>query len=102
MIRHISPGPQPTWKRPVYLSLATLLGLIISFGFHAVIELWYLSYAQSHNLAIHWTQHFGLGSCSLPTWVQYGLPVLGLVGGFLLGRTWWQWVYVERRWERQT
>lgn len=90
----------PPWMRPTYLAASVLLGLVVSYGLHAVIELWYLSYAESHNLTITWTQHLGLGSCALPLWVQYGLPVLGIVGGYLQGRVWWRWIYVERRWQK--
>lgn len=102
MFRHVPPGPQPGWKRPLYLALTTLLGLIVSFGLHAVIELWYLWYAQGRGWVIHWTNPFGVGLCALPVWLQYALPVLGLVVGFLVGRVWWRWVYVERRWEKKT
>ena len=90
----------PSWMRPTHLALATLLGLIISFGLHAVIELWYLSYAQSHHWVIHWTKFFGVGLCALPVWLQYTLPVLGLVYGYWQGKVWWQWVYVDRKWSR--
>jgi len=91
----------PKWKRPLYLTLTTILGLIVSYGLHALIETWYLSYADKHQLVIKWTMHFGLGSCALPEWAQYGLLVLGVVGGFLIGRVWWRMVYVEgRRWRK--
>lgn len=98
MFRQPPPGPQPTWKRPLYLLLTTLLGLIVSFGLHSVIELWYLHWAETSNATIVWTTTFGM--CSLPLWVQYLLPILGLIGGFFQGRVWWRWVYVERRWDR--
>lgn len=90
---------EPRWKHSLYLSLTTLLGLIVSYGLHAVGELWYLDQAQRHGWVIKWTQHFGLGACALPVWWQYGLVVAGLVGGWLVGRVWWRWVYIEhRRW----
>jgi len=86
--------------RPTYLVLSTLLGILISIGVHVLIELWWLSYAQSHQLTIHWT--YVLGTCSLPLWVQIALPILGAVGGFFTGRVWWRWVYVERRWWKRS
>lgn len=93
--------PQPSWKRPLYITLTTLLGVILSYGLHAVIELWYLSYAEQQHLTIVWTKHLGLGWCALPGAVQYGLLALGIIGGWLMGRVWWRWVYVEgRRWRR--
>lgn len=95
MFRQPLPGPQPAWKRPLYLVLTTLLGLIISYGLHAVIEMWYLHWAETSSATIVWTA--ALGMCSLPLWVQYTLPILGLVGGFVIGRVWWRIVYIERQ-----
>lgn len=92
---------QPAWKRPLYLALTTMLGIITSFGLHAVAELWYLSYADARHWTIRWTLMFGFALCSLPWYVQYGLLTLGIVGGFLIGRVWWQLVYVEGKRSRQ-
>ncbi len=90
------------FKRRVYIALATLLGIIASYGVHAAVELWYLRWAQDNGHVITWTKHFGLCLCALPPVVQYGLFVLGAVGGFLAGRVWWRWVYVEgRHWKRK-
>ncbi len=99
MFRSIPLGPQPTWKRPLYLALTTLLGLILSFGAHAMIEMWYLRWAETNHAIVVWTN--ALGSCSLPLWFQILLPILGLVGGYFQGRVWWRLVYVERRWEKR-
>ncbi len=85
------------WMRPTYLALSALLGLLLSIGAHVLIELWWLSYAQKHGLTITWTTV--LGTCSLPLWLQILLPVVGVIGGFLVGRVWWRWVYIERKWE---
>lgn len=82
----------------MYLSLTTLLGVIISYGLHAIIELWYLW--RSDPSTIVWHSHLGLGACALAPVVDYGLLVGGIIGGFLVGRLWWRWVYVERRWWR--
>lgn len=88
-------------KRALYLTLTTLLGIIVSYGVHALVELWWLSYAQKQGLAITWTQHFGHGLCALPPVAQYGLFILGAIGGFLTGRVWWRWVYREgKRWKK--
>lgn len=88
----------PAWYRPIYLTLSTTLGIVLSYGLHAVVELWWLWYAQRKNIPITWTNHFGKGACALPPVVQYGLLALGMIGGFFLGKFWWRWVYVERRW----
>ncbi len=89
-------------KRTFYIVLATLLGVIVSYGVHAVVELVYLDWAQDAGRSIVWTKHFGVGSCALPPWFQYGLLAAGIIGGFLVGRVWWRWVYVEHRhWRRK-
>lgn len=101
MVRRIPLGPQPPWKRPLYLALTTLLGVMVSYVLHALIEVGYLSAAETRGWDVRWTMHLGLGLCSLPVVVQYTLLVAGLLGGFLIGRVWWRWVYVERRWDRR-
>ncbi len=89
-------------KRTVYLCLATLLGVVASYGVHALAELWYLRWADRSGNAIVWTKHFGVGQCALPWFAQYGLLAAGIVGGYLLGRVWWRMVYVEHRhWMRK-
>ncbi|MBI2984496.1 MAG: hypothetical protein HYY50_02630 [Candidatus Kerfeldbacteria bacterium] len=89
-------------SRTLYLALTMLLGVTVSYGLHALIELWYLSWAQNTGRLITWTRHLGIGLCALPRWLQYGLLAAGLVGGFLTGRVWWRWVYGEgRRWPRR-
>lgn len=88
------------WMRPTYLALSALLGLFISVGAHALVELWWLSYAPAHGIAISWTSVLGKGQCALPVWLQIGLPIIGIIGGYLTGRIWWRLVYVERRWSK--
>ncbi len=98
MFRQPPPGPQPPWKRPVYLTLSAVLGILISYGFHVLIELWWLWRTLPSDLV--WRSHFGLGSCALAAWLDYSLLLSGTVGGLVIGRMWWRWVYIERRWWR--
>jgi len=101
MFHHIDHAkPQPKWKRSAHYAATTLLGVIVSYGLHAVIELWWISYAQQNGIPITWTYHFGKGLCALPPIVQYGLLALGVAGGALVGPIWWKWVYIEGRWSR--
>jgi len=39
-------------KKTIYIILAAFLGLILSFIAHAAIEMIYLGWAASHNVAI--------------------------------------------------
>lgn len=90
-------------KRAFYLFLTSVLGLLVSFIVHALIEIMDLTWVVHNNHDFTW--HYYLGGhfpCALPPVLFYGLPVLGIVGGLLIGRVWWRWVYVEgRHWRRR-
>lgn len=89
-------------KKTIYILLATILGILLSTLAHSGIELWYLGWTERTGHDITWTLFFGIGLCAFPPWLQYGLLILGAVGGFLLGRWWWRLVYVEgRHWRRK-
>ena len=79
-------------KKTIYIILATFLGIIISFLFHAGIEYWYLS--STDAAIISWSNN---GSCALPIWLQVLLLVAGIVGGIVMGFWWWKIVYVQKR-----
>lgn len=101
MFHFPGPEPQPSWKRPVYLLCSTLLFVVLSFGLHAVIEQSMLQAQLKANTSVPWYTFFG-GQCALPPWASYGLLVLGVIAGPLIGRAWWRWVYIERRWSEKT
>ncbi len=88
-------------KKATYITLATILGVLLSYVMHSALEIWYLRILTAHNYTITWYQHFGVGSCALPPLVQYGLLLVGLVGGWLLGHMWWKIVYIDHRHWRQ-
>ncbi|MFH0805205.1 MAG: hypothetical protein V1916_03340 [Patescibacteria group bacterium] len=92
MFLRASVHPTPT-KHVVYLVATTVLGILISLIAHAVLETIVLNWAQDVGRGITW-----YGGCALHPAVQIGLLVAGALGGFFLGRFWWRWVYVERRW----
>lgn len=86
--------------RPTYLALSIVLGVVFSYGLHAVTEILYLRWAETRSLEVVWYTHFGKGLCALHPIVQYGLLLFGVIGGWLVGRVWWRLVYVERRWSK--
>lgn len=89
-------------KRTVYIILTIIIGIIVSFVLHAFVEMWYLNWAEDNGHVIVWASPFGNGSCALPLYVNYGLLVLGAIGGYFLGRWWWKIVYIEKRhWHRK-
>jgi hypothetical protein len=58
-------------KKVIYILLTIFLCLMLLFILNAVV--------------------------AIPTWVQYGLLIVGTVGGYALGQHWWRVVYVQRR-----
>jgi len=91
-----APGNPSPIKKAVYLSAAMILGLLLSFIAHALIEINYLSYALKRD----WLVVF-YGGCALPLALTIALLILGAVGGFFLGRFWWRKVYIERVWAKK-
>lgn len=90
-------------KHTVYLALTVLLCLLLSLIAHAVIEILYLGTAVRNDNPVVWRYYLhSQFPCALPPILFYGLPIFGIVGGFLIGRIWWRWVYVEgRQWRNR-
>jgi len=88
---------QPTKAKEItYLGLSIILGIILSFNLHALVEMLYLRWAMMENREIIF-----YGGCALPGWIQILIWVLGIVGGYFLGKFWWRKVYIERFWEKK-
>lgn len=83
-------------KKTIYIILAAFLGLLLSFITHGVIEIIYLNWAEKNNVAVKWVTVWG-GSCSLPIWLIYLLPILGIIFGIGLGFLWWKKIYGKSR-----
>ncbi|MBU2236102.1 hypothetical protein KKA01_03520 [Patescibacteria group bacterium] len=82
-------------KKTLYIILSTVLGIIVSFLFHAIIE--YIFIRSTEDSAITWNSSFGIGSCALPEWLQYSLLGIGIVSGIIVGFCWWNIVYIQKR-----
>lgn len=91
-----APGSPDPLKRAVYLFAATILGLLLSFIAHVLIEVNYLSFAFDRGRTVPF-----YGNCALSPALQIALSTLGLAGGFLLGRFWWRKIYIERAWAKK-
>lgn len=87
------PTNSSSGKKAVYLLATTILGVLLSFIIHAFIEISYLSWAEKRGILVPF-----YGNCALPPVLQIGLLLLGIMGGFFLGRFWWRKVYVEKKW----
>lgn len=86
-------------KKAFYIGSFTLLGVIISFLVHALIELPALYLVANHYDLYgsswwwqHWEALHGGGSLAL--------LILGTVGGFWQGWYWWRVVYIENRYNK--
>ena len=84
-------------KRTVYITAWIILGLVLSFIGHALIEMSYINYALGHGITPVNHTAFGLGYCALPIWLQSLLIVLGITGGITAGNYFWRIIYVEKR-----
>ena len=69
-----------------------MLGIILSTLAHVFVEFIYLKHALASDVVLTW--HNG---CALPAWLKYGLPIVGIIGGYFLGQYWWRVVYIEKR-----
>lgn len=91
------PGQPTKTKRAIYYLATIVLGVLLSLLVHSLIEIKYLAWAESQGVVITF-----YNACALAPWLQIALWILGAIGGLFLGRWWWRWVYVERRWEKKT
>lgn len=88
-----APGKATSFKKTVYLSASTILGIFLSYLSHAAIEINYINWVQSQDRAVIF-----YGGCALWPWLQGLLWAGGPIGGFFLGKFWWRKLYVERVW----
>jgi hypothetical protein len=84
-------------KHFIYILLATVLGVILSFAAHAVIEMRYISYLLDRDIVPTNYGALGHSYCTLTPAIQIGLLVAGIALGFIVGRIWWRIVYVQKR-----
>ncbi|MDD3607624.1 MAG: hypothetical protein PHQ20_02405 [Candidatus Moranbacteria bacterium] len=77
--------------------MTVILGLLLSFILHALIEVFYINHLLSIGKSPQGNYFLGVGWCALPSWAQYSLPGLGIIGGYFLGVNWWKVVYIEKR-----
>jgi len=88
---------QPTeFKKNLYLIASVVLGLLLSFNLHALVEIIYLNWLESQGRVAYF-----YGSCALLPPIQIFISLLGLIGGYYLGKYWWRKVYLERFWEKR-
>jgi len=77
-------------KKIIFIVVSVILGILLSFIFHAAIEIFYLDWAIKNNKTIEWTRVFCENYCALPIWLIYLILVLGIIFGFWLGFYLWK------------
>ncbi len=82
-------------KKIVYHFLMILLGVLLSFILHAVIEITYINHLLEKEYELKLSD--SPVNCFLPRWLQITLPLLGAFCGLLLGKWGWRVVYEEKR-----
>ncbi len=85
------PGKPTKTKKTIYLFLSTILGLLLSVIAYGLVEIDYLNRAAANGKIVQ----FHNGGALLPA-IQIGVLAAGAIGGFLIGRIWWQMLYVDR------
>ena len=81
-------------KKKIYIALTMILGLILSFILHGLIEIFYIDYFLNRGIL---PKPSALTSkCYLPSFLQVFLILAGLIGGYFLGQFWWKKVYGEK------
>ncbi|MFA6391388.1 MAG: hypothetical protein WCW66_01360 [Patescibacteria group bacterium] len=82
-------------KKIFYIACFTILGIILSFILHAIVEFSYISTKSAEK--VFWYNSFGNNSCALPPWIQYGLLLFGILSGLFMGFWGWKVVYIQKR-----
>lgn len=81
-------------KKVVYIALFTVLGVLVSFLLHGILELiiidLLLTDFSRYNLGLSWPQWF-----SIHRWGTWLLLILGIGIGFWQGKHWWRILHVE-------
>ena len=79
-------------KKQIYIFLTILLGILLSTIVHAVFEMgfifWYIANPEKYSLGLSWNQLLWLHA--IYTVVFF---LLGAIGGYFLGKKWWNKIY---------
>jgi hypothetical protein len=79
-------------KKSLYIGLFTLLGVLVSFLVHGILEIaivrLLLADFSTYSLGLSWAQWFAIHK-----WGSIILLVLGVVIGFWQGKRWWYVLY---------
>ncbi len=86
-------------KRVIYLAAFTVLGALLLFLAHALLEMAVLSFLlrdfDRYGLGLSWNQWYAFHQA-----LGLALLIVGICLGYRWGVFWWQAIYVERRYKK--
>lgn len=86
-------------KRAFYIFSFTILGVLLQFLAHALLEMAVLSLLlddfERYNLDLSWSQWYAVHRM-----LSLLLLMLGIIFGYRWGVFWWQVIYVEQRYKK--
>lgn len=86
-------------KKKVYIILFVIAGLLGQFLLHTMIEVAYIDILEidfaKYSLGMSWTQLMTIHHV-----LTVVLAILGLAAGYVLGKYWWQVLYVEKKYKK--
>ncbi len=90
-------------KKVLYVVLTVFLGKLFGLLAFELITAGFVNMLEKNALQVEYVQIFGMIYSPLPAYLFWSFILVGAVGGFFLGLTWWQIVYVEHRhWRNKT
>ncbi|MBL7141860.1 hypothetical protein ISS21_02055 [Patescibacteria group bacterium] len=79
-------------KRTIYITIFVILGILLSFLIHAVVEVWYIDLLlkdfSKYSFGFSWSQWYLIHY--LGTAILF---ILGALAGFWQGKFWWKRIY---------
>ncbi|HYC80097.1 MAG TPA: hypothetical protein VEC17_03655 [Candidatus Binatia bacterium] len=85
-------------KRNLYIILFTILGLIVSFFIHAVVEVWYIKVLMNdfdtYGFGLTWENWESIHNVSVVL-----LNIIFAWWGYKQGKKWWRILYVEKKYK---
>lgn len=84
-------------KRIIYIALVIVFIELVFLILGGLIEMKFMNFMLSRGLPIQGSYIFGYVYTALPAQIVWAFFVSGLILGHLLGKKWWEVVYVKNR-----
>ncbi len=84
-------------KKVAYLILAVVLGKLLGLIAFELLSLLVVKLSENDNVSVEYSQMFGPIYSPLSAEFFWIFILVGMIGGFFLGLSWWRIVYVEHR-----